>query len=83
MSQQRSTALSMEQVWWRSRGVAHRLHPGISVFIPADAWHRTTNTGAEPFRFLFPTQSFEEVEYHFDRSWAEAVQPMKIPRPKL
>ncbi|WP_120007842.1 cupin domain-containing protein [Teichococcus vastitatis] len=21
-------------------GVAHHLHPGISMFIPADAWHR-------------------------------------------
>ncbi|WP_159718647.1 cupin domain-containing protein [Geminicoccus flavidas] len=48
-------------------GVAHRLQAGISVFIPPDAWHQTTNTGSAPLRclFVFPTDSFEEVTYHF------------------
>ena len=49
-------------------GEPHRLRPGLSLFIPANARHRTTNTGAGPLRFLFvfPTDSFEEVVYHFD-----------------
>jgi quercetin dioxygenase-like cupin family protein len=49
-------------------GEPHRLRAGVSLFIPADARHRTTNTGAGPLRFLFvfPTDSFEEVVYHFD-----------------
>jgi quercetin dioxygenase-like cupin family protein len=49
-------------------GESHRLRAGVSLFIPADARHRTTNTGAGPLRFLFvfPTDSFEEVVYHFD-----------------
>jgi quercetin dioxygenase-like cupin family protein len=48
-------------------GVAHRLHSGISIFIPPGAWHQTTNTGPEPlhFLFVFPTDTFEEVVYHF------------------
>jgi len=47
--------------------VAHRLHSGVSVFIPPDAWHCTTTTGPKPLRFLFvfPTDSFEEIVYHF------------------
>ena len=49
-------------------GEPHRLRAGVSLFIPADARHRTTNTGAGPLRFLFvfPTDSFEEVVYHFE-----------------
>jgi quercetin dioxygenase-like cupin family protein len=49
-------------------GVPHRLRPGVSLFIPGDARHRTTNTAARPLRFLFvfPTDSFEDVTYHFD-----------------
>ena len=49
-------------------GEPHRLRAGVSVFIPADARHRTTNTGPGPLRFLFvfPTDSFEEVVYHFE-----------------
>ena len=60
---------------WESReglaeveGEPHRLRAGVSLFIPANARHRTTNTGPEPLRFLFvfPTDSFEEIAYHFD-----------------
>ena len=49
-------------------GEPHRLRAGVSLFIPADARHRTTNTGPGPLRFLFvfPTDSLEEVVYHFD-----------------
>jgi quercetin dioxygenase-like cupin family protein len=49
-------------------GERHLLRPGLSLFIPANARHRTTNTGEGPLRFLFvfPTDSFEEVVYHFD-----------------
>ena len=49
-------------------GESHRLRAGVSLFIPANARHRTTNTGAGPLRFLFvfPTDSFEEIAYHFD-----------------
>jgi quercetin dioxygenase-like cupin family protein len=49
-------------------GVAHELRPGVSLFIPANARHRTTNTGPGTLRilFVFPTDSFEEVVYHFD-----------------
>ncbi len=48
-------------------GEPHRLRPGFSLFIPANARHRTTNTGPVPLRFLFvfPTDSFEEIAYHF------------------
>ena len=46
----------------------HELRPGVCLFIPANARHRTTNTGAVPLRclFVFPTKSFTEVTYHFD-----------------
>jgi quercetin dioxygenase-like cupin family protein len=49
-------------------GEPHRLRAGVSLFIPANARHRTTNTGPGPLRFLFvfPTDSLEEVVYHFD-----------------
>jgi quercetin dioxygenase-like cupin family protein len=50
-------------------GVSHRLQPGISVFVPPDAWHQTTNTGSTTLRFLFvfPTRTFGEVLYHFSK----------------
>jgi len=49
-------------------GVPHRLRAGVSLFIPANARHRTTNSGTGPLRFLFvfPTDSFEEITYHLD-----------------
>ena len=50
-------------------GVSHRLQSGISVFIPPNVWHHTTNTGPTPlsFLFVFPTGSFDEVVYHFGK----------------
>ena len=49
-------------------GVSHELRPGRLLFIPANAKHRTINTGRAPLRclFVFPTDSFEDVVYHFD-----------------
>ena len=49
-------------------GTSHRAVAGTALFIPADARHRTTTRGSKPFRllFVFPTDSFEEVVYHFD-----------------
>jgi quercetin dioxygenase-like cupin family protein len=49
-------------------GETHELRPGRLLFIPADAKHRTINTGSAPLRclFVFPTDSFEDVVYHFD-----------------
>ncbi len=51
----------------------HALRPGSVVFVPADAEHAAANTGAEPLRLLyvFPTDSFDEVEYHFsEEPWS-------------
>jgi quercetin dioxygenase-like cupin family protein len=49
-------------------GVAHALRAGVSLFIPGNARHRTTNTGRDPLRFLFvfPTDRFEDVTYRFE-----------------
>lgn len=48
-------------------GVVHELRAGVSLFIPPGARHRVINTGTEPLRalFIFPTDSFEEISYHF------------------
>ena len=42
--------------------------PGTSVFIPGNAAHSCENTGASDLRFayVFPANSFAEVEYVFD-----------------
>jgi quercetin dioxygenase-like cupin family protein len=44
------------------------LRPGISVYIPGNACHRTSNTADKPLRFLFVflTDRFEDVAYHFE-----------------
>lgn len=49
-------------------GMKREVEAGTALYIPRNAKHRTTNTGAGPLRFLFvfPTDGFEEVEYHFD-----------------
>ncbi len=41
---------------------------GSAIFIPSNARHRTTNTGAVPLRFtfIFPVDSFEKIEYHLN-----------------
>jgi mannose-6-phosphate isomerase-like protein (cupin superfamily) len=43
------------------------LRAGSTVFIPANAWHGTRNTGAETLRLLyaFPVDSFSDVAYVF------------------
>jgi oxalate decarboxylase/phosphoglucose isomerase-like protein (cupin superfamily) len=42
--------------------------PGTSVFIPGNALHSCENRGEGDLRFayVFPADSFEEVEYVFD-----------------
>lgn len=52
-------------------GVAHDLTPGVALFIPAEAEHGTV-AGDAGLRFLyvFPRDSFAEVEYRFSASTA-------------
>ena len=47
---------------------AAHIGPGSALFIPRNAKHRTINTGAAPLRFLFvfPRDTFQEVEYYYD-----------------
>jgi mannose-6-phosphate isomerase-like protein (cupin superfamily) len=42
--------------------------PGTALYIPPAARHRTRNTGSRPLRFvwIFPTDSFGEITYHYD-----------------
>jgi len=49
-------------------GVKHEVAAGTTLYIPANALHRTVNTGDSPLKFLFifPTDGFQEVAYHFD-----------------
>jgi len=41
---------------------------GSAVFIPGNAFHSLANTGASDLRFayVFPADSFDEIEYVFD-----------------
>ena len=50
----------------------HELNPGTAPFIPSNAPHVTRNTGSLPLRvlFVFPTNSFEDVDYVFHDSGA-------------
>jgi mannose-6-phosphate isomerase-like protein (cupin superfamily) len=47
---------------------ARPVEAGSAVFIPADVFHSLANTGASDLRFtyVFPADSFGEVEYVFD-----------------
>jgi mannose-6-phosphate isomerase-like protein (cupin superfamily) len=47
---------------------ARPVEAGSAVFIPGDVFHSLTNTGASDLRFayVFPADSFGEVEYVFD-----------------
>ena len=47
---------------------ARSVEAGSAVFIPGDAIHSCENTGASDLRFayVFPVDSFEEIEYVFD-----------------
>lgn len=48
-------------------GVVHHVRGGTVIYIPGNAQHLTVNTGGEPLRFVyaFPTDTIEEIEYHF------------------
>ncbi len=47
---------------------ARPVEAGSAVFIPGDVFHSLANTGALDLRFayVFPADSFGEVEYVFD-----------------
>ena len=51
-------------------GEASPARPGTTLFIPGGAEHRAFNTGSEPLRLLyvFPSDSFGDVEYEFSAS---------------
>lgn len=51
----------------RIGGKARPVEAGSAVFIPGNAVHSCENTGASDLRFayVFPANSFEEVEYVF------------------
>lgn len=48
-------------------GVRHEIRAGSVIYIPGNARHLTVNTGSDPLRFAyaFPTDTIEEIEYHF------------------
>lgn len=48
--------------------VARPVEAGDTVFIPGDTVHSCENTGASDLRFayVFPADSFEEIEYVFE-----------------
>lgn len=52
-------------------GVTHEIAPGVALYIPEDAEHGTV-AGEEGLRFLyvFPRDSFAEVEYRFSTAMA-------------
>jgi quercetin dioxygenase-like cupin family protein len=43
----------------------HPVHPGVTISIPADAPHGVRNSGSGTLKFfyVFPVDSFSEVEY--------------------
>ena len=47
---------------------ARLVEAGSAVFIPGNAFHSLANTGASDLRFayVFPADSFDEIEYVFD-----------------
>lgn len=49
-------------------GVVAPVQAGTALYIPPDAPHRTRNTGPGPLRFvwIFPTDTFREITYHYD-----------------
>ncbi len=49
-------------------GTVSAVGPGTALFIPPNARHRTVNTGTVPLRFvwIFPTDTLQEIQYHYD-----------------
>lgn len=49
-------------------GDVHRVRAGSAVFIPGAAPHAARAIGSEPLRLLyvFASDAFEDVEYHFE-----------------
>lgn len=64
-----------EEVYYILEGEGHleldgdtiRVTRGTSVFIPGNAEHALTNTGIRTLKllYMFPTDSFEDIEYTF------------------
>ena len=52
----------------RVGGEETTVEAGTAVFIPGDAPHSCENTGASDLRvaYVFPADSFDEVEYVFE-----------------
>ena len=48
-------------------GMDHNVSAGTALFIPGDAEHGVRNPGTAPLRFVyvFPSDSFGEIEYRF------------------
>ena len=55
-------------------GVRSRVSKGSTVFIPSDAVHGVVNTGLGELRwfYVFPTGSFGDVVYRFEKDEKEA-----------
>ena len=51
-------------------GAVHPVRPGSAVFIPGGAEHGARNTGVELLRlfYVFPSNSFPDIEYAFPSS---------------
>ncbi len=49
-------------------GAVSPIGPRAALFIPPNARHRAVNTGTVPLRFvwIFPTNTFQEIQYHYD-----------------
>ncbi len=54
-------------------GAEHALRAGTAVYIPGGAVHGARNTGTEPLRLLyvFPADSFDEIQYEFPEASPE------------
>jgi oxalate decarboxylase/phosphoglucose isomerase-like protein (cupin superfamily) len=48
-------------------GTEHPVRPGTAIFVPGNAEHGALNTGSGPLRILyvFPADSFHQIEYEF------------------
>jgi quercetin dioxygenase-like cupin family protein len=51
-------------------GTEYPVRPGSAIFVPGGAVHGARNTGAELLRLLyvFPADSFDEIQYEFPSS---------------
>lgn len=67
--QQAEVYLVLEGEGWMEVGAeARAVQAGSAVFIPGDVLHYCENTGTSDLRlvYVFPADSFEEIEYVFE-----------------